>query len=438
MGNTISIFLEWQENLPHRKVEISDDCWLDVLKFLICAQWSEKRYVSRQINGIADRNISRLPRATIERAILGENSSMPNQLRNLSLNALVAFGAVIPKSEIEQWFVNHGVSLEAKIQFRPLPDDLYQQSYDYYQHRAVLMEFLSEGPIFGGYDADFVDICVLGPARQSAQVQPWWFHQLFRKQYESVLYYAQLYPYANYSWAAMEQFLTFLIHPLSYIKVVEMYTVNQKLVDVVKNRLANIQGDVMGTQKLDTYKPAYIHCETFSLLFESVMNVDGLCYALTWLERNVRADAIQMPFVSLFTDSQDHDTICQMTIVLNNFVFGALRICAKRELRVHSKIHSEIETNLIISLVEKFRSLPLIEREIPTIVIESIFSIDFRDVQQNLGSNVIHHEVDSQGAEFLYVFENGQNRMRISFCQTADYWYKYDCYVKFYATQHFL
>ncbi|KAI1697736.1 hypothetical protein DdX_18325 [Ditylenchus destructor] len=131
------------------------------------------------------------------------------------------------------------------------------------------MELRNERPIFGGYDLEFADICILGPARKSGEVQPLWFHPLFRNQYESVMYYAQFYPYDNYSWAAMEQFLTFLFHPLSYIKVVEMYTVNQKLVDVVKNKLAiniPIQGNEMRASKLNTYKPPYIHCETFSLL----------------------------------------------------------------------------------------------------------------------------------------------------------------------------
>ncbi|KAI1706623.1 hypothetical protein Ddc_15204 [Ditylenchus destructor] len=289
MGIAISMLLGARKNLSCTKVILSNDCWLDVLKFLSCAEWSEKRCVSRQINGIAYRNSSHLPRVIIEKAILGEKSSMP-KLSDVD-------DAVIPQSKIERWFVNRGMTLEARITFRQLVTRISS----------------------GDYSLDFVDICVLRPAQQ---VQQWWFEQLFRKRYESVLLYAQFIPSREYTWPAVEQFLTFLFHPLSCIKVVEMYAVNQKFVDAVKEKVADncIPGNAMHTQKLNTNKSLYIHCETFLLFLESdSINVNGLCNALAWLEQNVRAESIRMS--SVYTHFMDRGAVC---CLLNNFVFGAL------------------------------------------------------------------------------------------------------------------
>ncbi|KAI1691906.1 hypothetical protein DdX_21571 [Ditylenchus destructor] len=47
-------------------VNISDDTWLEALKFLTCPQWLQKRFVCRQINGIAERNITRLPKMVLD------------------------------------------------------------------------------------------------------------------------------------------------------------------------------------------------------------------------------------------------------------------------------------------------------------------------------------------------------------------------------------
>ncbi|KAI1706622.1 hypothetical protein Ddc_15203 [Ditylenchus destructor] len=414
MGIAISMLLGARvttenANLPRTKVKLSNDCWLDVLKFLTCAEWSEKRCVSRQINGIAERNISHLPRVIIEKAILGEKRSMPKLLRDLSGidDAIVAFGAVIPQNKIERWFVNRGTTLEERVKVQ------------------LLFTRIRSGGFLTEYHSDFADICILG---QAQQVQKSWFDQLFANQYESVLFYAHFSSSRKYSWPAMEQFLTFLFHPSSYIKVVEMYTVNQTFVDTVKEKFS-IPGNTMRAQKTNTNKPFYIHCETFSLLSKSGMNVDGLCNALIWLEQNVRAESIRMPFV--YTHSMDRAAVC---CLLNNFVFGALRVCAKLELRLNYRT----ETKLLISLVEKFWTLSRIKHDIPTIVIESFSLRDFEKIQPYLGPNVIHQEVDSQRPGFLYVFENGHNRMRISFCKSSDNHWGYDCYVKFYAIQQFI
>ncbi|KAI1701705.1 hypothetical protein Ddc_17496 [Ditylenchus destructor] len=449
MGIAISTLLgaratKESANLQRTKVKLSNDCWLDVLKFLSCTQWSEKRYVSRQINGIAERNISRLPRAIIEKAILGMNSStlidrqidaiLMRTISRLALeiidratmhlsdvhDAIFAFDDIIPERQIERWFLNRGITLESRVQYQP---------------RSTPWGIMVEKALFGNY-TDCTDMCILGPAQEKVQVQKSWLEYLFLKEeaLESLVFHAEFHPAKKFSWASLEQFLTFLFTPLSYVKVVEMYAVNQKFVDAVKEKFVDnffIHGNAMHTLTSNDNKPPYIHCEKFSLLYTFIhgMNVDGLCNTLTWLERNVRAESIRMPFVSMYTHSQDKDAVCRL---LTDFVFGALRICAKRELRLHSE--NKINLNyLFFSLIEKFRTLPQIEREIPTIVIESLSLLHLGKIQSSLGPNVIYREVDSQGAEFQYVFENGHNRLRISFCESRlphETAKEYDCYVQ--------
>ncbi|KAI1702193.1 hypothetical protein DdX_15607 [Ditylenchus destructor] len=53
------------QRIVREKVHIPDDTWLQALKFLSCTEWSQKRFACRQINGIAQRNISRLPKMMI-------------------------------------------------------------------------------------------------------------------------------------------------------------------------------------------------------------------------------------------------------------------------------------------------------------------------------------------------------------------------------------
>ncbi|KAI1699094.1 hypothetical protein DdX_17524 [Ditylenchus destructor] len=425
MGNTISMLPRWRSNLPRTKVKlssvkISDDCCIDVLKFLTCAEWSEKRCVSRQINGVVECNISRLPRAIFQKAILGEDYLVP-KLRQVEDDAIVAFGAIIPQSKIEQWFVNRGITLESRVQFQ-MPAEAIP----------------TEKVLLGNY-WDSTDMCILASAQQHSQEQKTWIEHLFRKQessHESVLFYSQFRPAAKFSWASLEHFLTFLFHPLSYIKMVEMFAVDQKFIDAVKEKIVDnspIPGNTMHPQKCIKNWPLYIHCETFSLRYKTGMSIYDLHDILMWLQRNVRADSLRMSSLGVYTDSEDSDAVYRL---LTDFVFGALRICVKRELRIRL-VH---ESNLLISLIEKFWTLDKIEREIPAIVLELFFTHIIEQIGQELGPNVIHQEVDSEGADFLFVFENGHNQMRISFCHSVAFPLpnKYDCFVKFYAIQPFL
>ncbi|KAI1705561.1 hypothetical protein DdX_13525 [Ditylenchus destructor] len=400
MGNTFSILPRWREKLPRTKVIISDDCWIDVLKFLTCAQWFEKRFISSQINGMARRNISHLPREIYESAILGEDYPGP-KLRQVVNDAIVAFGVIIPQSKLEQWFVNRGISLECRVKF----------------HMPI--EAIPIEKVLLGKHSDYTDMCILGPARQNGS---------------AVVFYSQFCQTKKFSWASLDHFLTFLFHPLTYVKKVEMFAVDQKFIDAVKEKIMDnspTPGNTMHPQKCIKNRPLYIHCETFSLLYKTGMSVQNLRDILTWLQRNVRADSLRMSSVGMisgiYAHSPDSDAVCR---IMTNFVFGSLRICAKRELR----IRLVIMTNLLNSLVQEFWTLPQIEREIPMIVLELFFT-DVMKIVRELGPKVIHQEVDSQGV-FLYVFENGTNRMRISFCEMSDnpcFLKLYECSVKFYA-----
>ncbi|KAI1692481.1 hypothetical protein Ddc_23588 [Ditylenchus destructor] len=215
-----------------------------------------------------------------------------------------------------------------------------------------------------------------------------------------------------------------------------MAIVNQKMVDAVKDKLAAdfpIQGHM--THSHD-YRPLYISCGIFVLPINAdssqVMGDDELddvlSASLTWLERNVRAYTICLDLYSV-----DLPAAYRLLI---NFVFGVSRKCAREEIR----LDLYLKNKMLTSFVETFWTLPPIECEIPTVVIDEF---QIYDAELNLGPNLIEREVDSQGAEFLYVLENGTNRMRISFCKkhflipwNDDFFSNsQDCYIKFYAIQ---
>ncbi|KAI1699700.1 hypothetical protein DdX_17155 [Ditylenchus destructor] len=56
--------------MSRKKVDISGDTWLQILKFLTCPQWMQKCFVCRQINGVAQCNVSRLPMIVLDSAAM--------------------------------------------------------------------------------------------------------------------------------------------------------------------------------------------------------------------------------------------------------------------------------------------------------------------------------------------------------------------------------
>lgn len=96
----------------------------------------------------------------------------------------------------------------------------------------------------------------------------------------------------------------------------------------------------------------------------------------------------------------------------------------------------EVPTQLVLHMTfQDFLALPVVQGTIPTVVIDR-YPTD-EQYHKHLGENLIGREVDSQGAEFLYEIENGEKRVRISFCHFEDrdedeYWYE-KVYMKFYT-----
>ncbi|KAI1711273.1 hypothetical protein Ddc_12970 [Ditylenchus destructor] len=66
------------QSLPRKTIIILDDSWLEALKHLTCPQWSTMSLISRQINGIVQRNMSRLPRQ-----LLPDSASVASSLQKL-------------------------------------------------------------------------------------------------------------------------------------------------------------------------------------------------------------------------------------------------------------------------------------------------------------------------------------------------------------------
>ncbi|KAI1711281.1 hypothetical protein Ddc_12978 [Ditylenchus destructor] len=339
MGNANGRLRRLKDNLPRNKVEIPEDCWLDVLKFLTPPQWPEIRLVSRQIKRIAERNVARWPRVIIEKAILDDDYVMRRELkRELSDvdDGIVAYEGIVTQSKLGQWFENRGFTLAAPVHVPAGKVVIGKNCHN----------------ILG--DALSIAMYVLGPVQQSDNVRKlrfeYPFENPFRKQrcYKSVLF-LQFSPPANSFWPTLELFLLFLFHPCSYVKNVQIFAVNQKIVNVVKETLADffIQQHMTHIQN-DVYnKPPYIHCGTFTLpvVFRQEKSIDELSdfrESLKWLERNVRADSILI-YISAHV-TKDHVAICHL---LNGFVFETSRMCAGRELRLRSNIQTIVLTNLI-------------------------------------------------------------------------------------------
>ncbi|KAI1707505.1 UDP-glucoronosyl and UDP-glucosyl transferase domain-containing protein [Ditylenchus destructor] len=57
------------KKLSRKQVEIPEDVWLVALKFLTGLQWSKVRFVSHQLNGLVQRNISHLPLVIIDEVL---------------------------------------------------------------------------------------------------------------------------------------------------------------------------------------------------------------------------------------------------------------------------------------------------------------------------------------------------------------------------------
>ncbi|KAI1703966.1 hypothetical protein DdX_14585 [Ditylenchus destructor] len=381
---------EQNEQLVRKKVNIPNDTWLEAIKYLTCPEWSQNRYVCRQIDGIAQRNISRLPK----------------MVNKLDIYAIVSFDEVLQKRQSEQYFKNRGFILTAPG----------------IAANDVLLNARSE---FYNCDDSNVSVCIHGSVKEKVPLSfeeklcPWFqkpepegAHSNRMEIRKPVLYYAQFNPKLNpYSWNYLAQFLKLIYHPTSFAKDVKMFAVNQKFIDALE---CNI--DSVGNER------RYIHCESFSLLVYIPSRdpaYNDLPESLKWLPQNVRAEKIHLPW--LLKTSESFGLITDFLLD----PFGAKQ-CASEMVTIQP-----IGTTAFLKiLIKKFLKIALVEDGIPT--------IEFRwnrhhELPALIGPNLIHKEVDSEGAEALHVISNGPNRMRISFRSYNSNWEIDICRVRIYS-----
>ncbi|KAI1701255.1 putative exonuclease GOR [Ditylenchus destructor] len=155
------------QNQLCKKVDLSDDVWFEVLKYLTCLEWSQKCVVSRQINGVAQRNISRLPMMTLDSATMTYLCSRIEYWRDTGAKQFnkyttVAFDTVMLEEQSAQWFKNRGFTLDA--------------AKDIPAQNAVV------GVIKSNYEwKGNVNLCIYGPAQEKIPLSekerrlPWFY-----------------------------------------------------------------------------------------------------------------------------------------------------------------------------------------------------------------------------------------------------------------------
>ncbi|KAI1691273.1 f-box domain-containing protein [Ditylenchus destructor] len=207
------------------------------------------------------------------------------------------------------------------------------------------------------------------------------------------------------------------------IENVTMRTVKQNLIDAYFN----------GEER-------HIHCQKFALLPYSDMwcTPQKISQSLEWLVRNVRSDSISFPE---WMFNRIHESV-KIRAMLTNFIFDSSRKCKAQEL-VFSIVVNRYGSYryprrmLVDILIEDFLTLfdTVVQDTIPTVVINGGRFPVPEEFRANFGNNLIGREVDSQGADALYVIEEKEKRVRIAFRDR----YRYNSpaehkiYLKFYT-----
>ncbi|KAI1691834.1 hypothetical protein Ddc_24018 [Ditylenchus destructor] len=300
----------------------------------------------------------------------------------LRKKAFVAFDSVMDKKQRTQWFKNRCLTLDAPAGI------------------PVENVIIGGKRMTGQNSKRNVNLCIHGTAQVEIPLSkdekrfPWFTNPPYMAEFRKpVLFYAQFNPFRiqAYSWVYLAQFLKFVYHPMTYIKEVEMFAVNQNFIDSLKCNIDSLDNE-----------PRYIRCESFSL--EEMRNVPDanpadLSYSLKWIAGNVRAETIRIPTV--YDENYE---------LFANFLLdpSGAKQCASEKM----EIHMAKPAMFLSILIEKFRTIPLVEGDIPTIVLKYPRHENY---SAHLGPNLIDQEVDSDGADALHIISNGQNRMRISF-----------------------
>ncbi|KAI1695798.1 hypothetical protein DdX_19381 [Ditylenchus destructor] len=247
-----------EANISRKSVYIPNDTWLEALKFLTCPQWSQNRYVCRQINGIIERNISHLPKMVLACADMYynfEDRAQEWQKRRLNKNTVVAFETVMQEKQSTQWFVKRGFPIKAPVGI-PASD------------------LLIAADKWTGECESNVNICIHGSAQEKVPYSD--EKKRLPSSREPVLFYAQFNPVSNrYSWHYLAQFLKFIYHPMSYVKEVKMFAVNQTFIDSLKCNIGSTDNE-----------PRYIRCESFTLK-RFQLSYDGVKKQFRFFEKRV-------------------------------------------------------------------------------------------------------------------------------------------------------
>ncbi|KAI1690476.1 hypothetical protein Ddc_24911 [Ditylenchus destructor] len=185
-------------NMSRTQVYISDDTWLEAIKFLTCPQWSQKVLLNRQTSEIVERNISRLPKFVLDDASM---YYMADEMKK-SIKWKYAVFAVntIQKHKSKQWFKDRGFTFAAPADVTAenvlIGAEKWTRDYMTNLNFCICAIMLEEIPR-------------LKIQKNFSATSP-------------ILYRAQFNPVSNqYSWAYLAQFLEFVYHPMSYIKVSE-------------------------------------------------------------------------------------------------------------------------------------------------------------------------------------------------------------------------
>ncbi|KAI1692013.1 hypothetical protein DdX_21494 [Ditylenchus destructor] len=386
-----------------KKVEIPDKAWLDTLKFLMGPQWLKMRFVSRQVAEVVRGNISELPRIIIDNVHFSEA-----HLRSKPIE-MVASGIAIPPSEKKEWFMKRGINVDART-------DLQQQG-----------ALIGMGANYGNqskptifYYAEANDLVKTSKTGRRKQKTVWRKIDLAYGQKcqvignpQNLIFSAEFNPDVNeYSWCSLEYFLNLLYNPLTFIKKVEMYALNENLTD------AFFLGEDYGS---------FVHCGTFSVMGD-------FSKSLPWMQRNVRADWISIP--GRFTNVE----ISYKEV--GNLLLDTPWICANQTENVEP-VKIEFESVqywkwFIKILIKKFRTLTTIDHTVP--LIEFAF---YKAVDENTDLDFLAWDPevvklkpeDSHGAEAAYMISNGRNRMYIAIFERPDDRTTYDVSVKLYTNQ---
>ncbi|KAI1695212.1 hypothetical protein Ddc_21423 [Ditylenchus destructor] len=352
--------------ITRETVHILSDTWLETLKFLKFPQWSQTLFVSRQIAGVVQRNISRLPCFVIDSATINEV---------MSVAPFVSFGDKTPENLKKEFFTDLGISLDAPANV---------------QHKDAVIGLTTKNLSSSIHS---VEVCLRDTVHD---MNPYKTPCIFSGQFST---------HKEYSWAALKYFLKVLYYPASYVKEIEMFVLNQKMVDTV----------------LDD-EERFISCGSFTLK-RALLDADGLYKSLIWLERNVRANTIHFPEHIDYKNENIYEPIAR-------FLLDASWKCARQEVNIKCICNME---SFLQALVEKFRSVSFVRNDIPTFTASTYGDENEPETMSFLllDPYVLKLKSDDSQCAAEYLIFNGDNRMQIEIlkgdksgfhgCQLNDY-----------------